>query len=322
MERAHRKEAGARGPKIKVCKPNALASTGDTKITGAANLGKRGREETAKPLITVVTPCLNAIGTINANMASVLAAQRSLKESGWELEHLIVEGGSKDGTAEFVEEQVSRHSYCRSLSGISGGAYAAMNTGVQHARGEYIHIINADDLILDPESYAKVLMDGYQQASVVLISSIAYFCRPEKHIKSIWIAAPVAPDRQTWRRRLLRGLHYPHPGFVAKSEIYKHVSFDQGYSLSADYKLMQTILLNLNSADHVFICRQPLIAMAEGGATGSWKARLEGWKQLRAINKELGIRSSSLKRYCSKWWQRMRPLQQQFLVDRVINHMP
>ena len=49
------------------------------------------------PLITVITPCLNALESITENLCSVLAAQRILEKEGWELEHLIVEGGRGGG---------------------------------------------------------------------------------------------------------------------------------------------------------------------------------------------------------------------------------
>ena len=136
-------------------------------------------------------------------------------------------------------------------------------------------------------------------------------------MRSLWLVDPIPANAKEWQRQLTLGLHYPHPGFIASSNTYKHYSFDQRYSLSADYKLMQSILLALSPKDLPMVCQHPLVAMAEGGATGSWKAVFEGWQQLDAINRELGIQGSSLRRYWSKFKQRLRPLREPILIQRL-----
>lgn len=271
----------------------------------------RGSEQirgNQQPLITVITPCLNAIESISENLCSVLAAHQILEKAGWKLEHLVVEGGSLDGTAELVANHVAQHSYCSVTSNIKGGPYAAMNAGLGQASGSYTHILNSDDLLLDPIAYADFVMEGHRKGATVLLSSIGYFRRPFKQIKSLWIAESIPTAEEEWQHQLLNGLHYPHPGFIAKTTIYKKEGFDERYSLSADYKLMQTILVETATPESSVVCRQPLVAMAEGGATGNWRAILKGRQQLAAINKELGIKASSVTRYWRKAMQRMRPI--------------
>ena len=259
------------------------------------------------PLITVITPCLNAIESISENLCSVLAAHQILEKAGWRLEHLVVEGGSLDGTAELVANHAAQHSYCLVTSNIKGGPYAAMNTGLRQARGSYSHVLNSDDLLLDPVAYANFVMEGHRKGATVLISSIGYFRRPAKNLKSLWIAESIPTAEGEWQHQLLSGLHYPHPGFIADTTIYKKESFNENYSLSADYKLMQTILIESAMPESTVVCRQPLVAMAEGGATGNWRAILRGRQQLAAINQELGIKASGVKRYWRKVKQRMWP---------------
>ena len=259
------------------------------------------------PLITVITPCLNAIESISENLCSVLAAHQILEKAGWRLEHLVVEGGSLDGTAELVANHAAQHSYCSVTSNIKGGPYAAMNTGLRRARGSYSHVLNSDDLLLDPVAYANFVMEGHRKGATVLISSIGYFRRPAKNLKSLWIAESIPTAEGEWQHQLLSGLHYPHPGFIADTTIYKKESFNENYSLSADYKLMQTILIESAMPESTVVCRQPLVAMAEGGATGNWRAILRGRQQLAAINQELGIKASGVKRYWRKVKQRMWP---------------
>jgi len=190
-----------------------------------------------------------------------------------------------------------------------------MNAGLGQASGSYTHVLNSDDLVLDPIAYASFLIEGHRKGATVLISSIGYFRRPAKNLKSLWIAESIPTAEEEWQHQLLNGLHYPHPGFIADTTIYKKESFDERYSLSADYKLMQTILLETATPESTVVCRQPLVAMAEGGATGNWRAILKGRQQLAAINQELGIKASSVKRHWRKVMQRMRPIRWSDIIN-------
>lgn len=261
----------------------------------------------AQPLVTVVTPCLNADATIHDTLTSVAAAREELRCRGHHLEHLILDGGSQDDTAALVAHHIENHPFCRRIDGVGGGPYAAMNRGLALARGLYTHILNSDDLLTEPEIYATFLIEARQQGALVLLASICYFRRPERWITSHWGVEPLPNDPLLWREKLLQGLHYPHPGFVAETSLYRDQGFDERYDLSADYKLMQSLLLRPWISGSVLICPQPLVAMAEGGVTGDGMAILRGWRQLRAINRELGIQAPAWRRYLFKLKQRLWP---------------
>jgi glycosyltransferase involved in cell wall biosynthesis len=87
------------------------------------------------PSITVVTPCLNAAGTIEEALESV----RSQGYPG--VEHLVIDGGSTDGTVEILE----RAEGVRFVSEPDEGRVEAVNKGVELAEGEVIGWLNADD---------------------------------------------------------------------------------------------------------------------------------------------------------------------------------
>jgi glycosyltransferase involved in cell wall biosynthesis len=87
------------------------------------------------PSISIVTPCLNAAGTIGECLASV-REQRYPR-----LEHIVVDGGSTDGTLELLEEAEG----IRFISEPDEGRPDAANKGVRMASGEVIGFLNADD---------------------------------------------------------------------------------------------------------------------------------------------------------------------------------
>lgn len=98
--------------------------------------------------LSIITPTLNSIATIRKCIQSV--ADQSFED----IEHIIIDGGSKDGTAELVQE-ISRVSYIRQ-DGL--GIFNAMNQGVGTASGHWIYFLGSDDYLAD----STVLSDLHQ----------------------------------------------------------------------------------------------------------------------------------------------------------------
>jgi glycosyltransferase involved in cell wall biosynthesis len=87
------------------------------------------------PSITIVTPCLNAAGTLEECL-------RSVRDQGYpRLEHVVVDGGSSDGTLALLEAAGD----LRYISEPDEGRPDAANKGVRMATGEVIGFLNADD---------------------------------------------------------------------------------------------------------------------------------------------------------------------------------
>ncbi|WP_170979180.1 glycosyltransferase family 2 protein [Roseomonas sp. HF4] len=88
------------------------------------------------PLVSIVTPCLNRAATIGAAIESVLAQQHR------SIEHIIVDGGSTDGTAEVL----ARFPHLRVIREQDRNLYDAINKGLRAVRGEVVGLLNSDDL--------------------------------------------------------------------------------------------------------------------------------------------------------------------------------
>jgi len=96
---------------------------------------------TPTPLASIVTPVLNRATTIRACLASVSAQTHP------NVEHIVVDGGSSDGTIEIVESFRSSHEL-RWISEPDGGMYEAINKGLGLARGTILAYLNSDDMYL------------------------------------------------------------------------------------------------------------------------------------------------------------------------------
>jgi glycosyltransferase involved in cell wall biosynthesis len=90
---------------------------------------------TQSPQISIVTPCFNSTSTIRETVESV--HQQDFKD--WE--HIIIDGGSTDGTVEILKS----YPHLKWISEKDEGHYHAMNKGIAKATGEFIVILNADD---------------------------------------------------------------------------------------------------------------------------------------------------------------------------------
>src|SRR5262245_6146077 len=91
-----------------------------------------------QPLVSIVTPSLNQAGTIAQTL-------RSIREQSYpNVEHIVVDGVSTDGTLEILRE-AEAESTVRWSSGPDSGMYDAINKGFSQAHGEIFAYLNTDD---------------------------------------------------------------------------------------------------------------------------------------------------------------------------------
>lgn len=91
--------------------------------------------------ISVVTVCYNAADTIERTILSVL------NQTYHDIEYIIIDGGSTDGTVEIIRKYADRIAYW--VSEPDKGIYDAMNKGIKVSKGEYIYFLGADDILCE-----------------------------------------------------------------------------------------------------------------------------------------------------------------------------
>ncbi|MPZ67947.1 MAG: glycosyltransferase [Actinobacteria bacterium] len=111
----------------------------------------------SQPLVSIVTPVLNRASVIGACLGSVAAQDYP------NIEHIVVDGGSTDGTLEVIES-FARPGF-RYVSEPDGGMYEAINKGLAMAKGEILCYLNSDDLYLPYSVTAAV--EGLAGADLV-----------------------------------------------------------------------------------------------------------------------------------------------------------
>ena len=112
------------------------------------------------PLITIITVAYNAISTIEQTILSVI------NQTYPNIEYIIIDGGSTDGTIDIIKKYESRITYW--ISESDKGIYDAMNKGIKSANGEWINFMNCGDTFYSN----NVIIDVFKQAR--LTSDIIY----------------------------------------------------------------------------------------------------------------------------------------------------
>jgi GT2 family glycosyltransferase len=115
-------------------------------VPGVSVRGSNIATAVALPTITVVTPCLNASATLPATLDSVRG-----QRYGASVEHIVIDGGSTDGTLEILD----RAEGIRFVSEPDRGLSDAVNKGIRLASGDVIGWLNADDVYL-PGTFERV----------------------------------------------------------------------------------------------------------------------------------------------------------------------
>jgi glycosyltransferase involved in cell wall biosynthesis len=190
------------------------------------------------PRISVITACLNAAGTIEQTIRSVLDQNYPT------LEYIIIDGGSIDGVLDVVDKYKARISTV--VSEPDGGIYDAFNKGLRLATGELIGILNADDFYA-PWTFEKV--------------SEAYAARPECDVFYGRVAV-IDDEEKRWKvyargseRGLVDGMSTPHPAtFLPKRTYGKWGFFDDGYRIAGDWDYFLRLYMGRASfcpVDHV-----------------------------------------------------------------------
>ena len=179
--------------------------------------------------LSIITVTLNRCDTLRDAIESV-------HNQTVPVEHIIVDGGSTDGTMELVESYGTQIS--RSISEPDQGIYDAMNKGIQLATGDIIGILNADDFYRHPRVLEHVLNVFEKEGIESVYGDLEYvdFKKTEKVVRT-WKAGHFQP------KDFLRGWMPPHPTFFVKKSAYdRHGLYRAHFSSAGDYEMMLRLL--------------------------------------------------------------------------------
>ncbi len=176
--------------------------------------------------ISVITVCRNASRHIVGCLESV-ASQRHP-----EVEHLVIDGASTDGTADRVRE--TANPLVRLVSEPDGGLYDAMNKGLALAGGDIVGFLHADDFFAHADVLARVDAALAVAAVDACYGDLEYVAADDPgRVVRHWKAGDFHPGD------FGSGWMPPHPTFYARAGVYRrHGGFDTRFRIGADWDLL------------------------------------------------------------------------------------
>lgn len=209
--------------------------------------------------ISIITITYNSLKTLPRALESVQS------QTYPDIEHIIIDGASTDGTREMIEAYAAKHKNVRWVSEKDNGIYDALNKGLRMATGEAIGCLHSDDVFYSSESIALVAQAFASSQAEVVYGDLQY-CSGDRVVRR-WKSNPFHPSA------LKYGWMPPHPTVYVRREVYQQVGpYDDWFRISADYDMM----LRIFSAGYK-TCYIPevLVSMETGGASNrNTKARL------------------------------------------------
>ena len=203
-----------------------------------------------KPTISVITAVFNRRKTIEDAVRSIQS------QSYKDVEHIVVDGGSNDGTLDILRSTLSGN--FKLISAIDDGIYDAINKGVSLSSGEVIGLMHSDDFYADSEVLNDVAKLFSISAIDIVYGDLDYVSKDDpKHIVRRWVSGEFS------RNHLKYGWMPPHPTLFVRKKVFERIGgYSQKYKISGDYEF----ILRLFSADlkSSYLAR-PIIKMRTGG---------------------------------------------------------
>jgi glycosyltransferase involved in cell wall biosynthesis len=173
------------------------------------------------PLVSIVTPSFNQAAYIEDALNSVFAQDYA------NIEYIVIDGGSTDGSAELIKKDAARLAYW--VSEPDAGQADAINKGFARAQGKYFAWINADDRML-PNMISNAVAFLEANPEVGLVYGDADFIDAQGRVIGRFAA------RQTDYARMLRGyVHIPQQATVWRAALWQPL--DTSLQFAMDYDL-------------------------------------------------------------------------------------
>jgi len=219
------------------------------------------------PLVSVVTPARDAAKTLEGVISTVM------EQTYPHVEHIIVDGGSRDGSIEILKRYDTSLQYW--VSEEDEGIYHAMNKGIDVAGGEWLYFLGADDRFFSPDVLSLLFERNIVPEDVSLI-----------------IGRVVLPGGKVFVSHFNRLLYFKntlhHQGAFYRSDIFKKYRYGlnkegkivEHWRISGDYDLNLRLLLQ--GVKH--LKKDILFARCGGGI--SLSGRFTGYREEISIRRQ------------------------------------
>ena len=233
------------------------------------------------PRFSIVTVTYNAENVLNDTIQSIVT------QTYRNVEYIIVDGGSTDGTMHIVDRYRPMISIV--VSEPDNGLYDAMNKGIALATGDYICFLNADDAFHEDDTLQRMvhsLRGGMELPDVIygdtdIVDAEGHFLHKRR-------LSP--PKKLTWKS-FENGMLVCHQAFFARTKLAKATPYDLTYRFSADFDWCVRILKQAAVTHHTHLTL--IDYLNEGMTTENHQASLR--ERFRIMSKHYGFFATVLR---------------------------
>ncbi|MFN9451333.1 MAG: glycosyltransferase family 2 protein [Rubrivivax sp.] len=208
--------------------------------------------------VSIITVAYNSAATIRDTIESVRAQEHP------NIEHIVVDGVSSDGTVDIVRSYGSDIAHF--ISEPDTGIYDAMNKGIALATGEVVGILNSDDLYAHSQVISHVVAALERSSADCCFADLVYVSGTQlDKVVRYYSSASFHPGRFAW------GWMPAHPTVFLKRRAYEaHGVFRTDFRIAADFELMIRFLA-CHQLPYVYV-PEVWVKMRTGGISTSGMA--------------------------------------------------
>lgn len=215
--------------------------------------------------VSIITSCYNRAGTIRCAIESVLAQDYP------DIEYIIVDGASTDGSTEIIRQYEGR--VARIISEPDRGMYEAINKGIRAATGDIVGLMHSDDFFFDNHVVSDIVkrFEG-TNADFVYGDGLFVDCNDTNRVVRNWIVG----SYQRWKVKC--GWLPLHPTcYIRRDVMWREGLYDESYKIAADTDLLVRYLYK--SRLKVEYLRRYIVRMRMGGLSTDSEKRKAMWHE-------------------------------------------
>ena len=212
----------------------------------------------SRPKITVITVCYNAETSIEDTISSVLA------QTYPDVEYIIIDGLSNDGTVRLIEKYRDRIS--KFVSERDNGIYDAMNKGIDMATGDWVLFMNSGDVFYTPYVITEAVASADPNADVIFGDTLNRY-------RWGMVLAPGRPFTGVESR-----MPFCHQSTFVRRKVLADNKFDTAYRVSADHHHFYTLYLKGCRFQHIGL----IVSVFDTGGVSGYS--ITSYKDVSRIN--------------------------------------
>ena len=245
--------------------------------------------------ISLITVCFRSAGTLRTALDSVL------EQKGVDLDYIVVDGGSDDGTVELLKEYEAKFAgRMRWISEKDRGMYDAINKGIKMATGDVVGILNADDVLASDDTLSHIaevfsrveVEKGREETNrvegrrVECVYADIRFVKEGDSVEELRSGKVVRYcSAAHWRPWMFRfAVMIPHPSFYARRECFDRLGlYSLDYRICADFELVLRFL-GIAKLPAAYLPECVVVMRTGGASTAGWRSNVEiNREDLRAL---------------------------------------